>query len=197
MLRGSLATSHNLTNEHKPYLCHSHLAKASSSSLGRAGNSSRLRGARAPASGPTPTTATLVGAHTPPRHARCPPQPLPALLLPHFKGQTPNCPFVSRKHDRTNQDQWRIQIGATTRIKMTVCRKSGAAAHPADRTVPHQWLDGNRCSRLDRQLRHNGWMDLQPSDRTPVNGRLLGGSSNIMASPYIRPTIWSPVSNSG
>ncbi len=95
---------------------------------------------------------------------------------PSLKGTDTKLPFfISRKQDRTNQDHGRIEIGATTRIKTTVCRKSGAAAHPADHTVPHQWLDGNRGSRLDRQLRHDGWRDLRPYDRTPVNGWLLGG----------------------
>ncbi len=83
-------------------------------------------------------TATLVGAHTLPRHAPCLPPPLPALLLPLIKGQMPNCPFACWRQKRTCLDPEKIETGTTTKIGTTMYRKSGAVAHPADRATPHK-----------------------------------------------------------
>ncbi len=88
----------------------------------------------------------------------------------------------------------RIETGATTRTKTTVCRKSGTMDHPTDRATRPTWHDDSRDSSLDSKLWHDGWRDLQPSDRSPVKGLMLGGSSNTMATPHTKHVIWSQAS---
>ncbi len=56
--------------------------------------------------------------------------------------------------------------------------KSGAIPLHARKMVV-QWNDGQRVSRLEPELLDVGWRGLQPSDRTPIKGHVLGGGRGL------------------